>query len=200
MTKFAMRWLVSGAILFALLLTGCSLFQSPEPSPAPTNTPTATPTNMPTPEPATTPTPEPTAIPTAAPTYTPTPEPTATPSPAPTATPTNTPTPEPPATPTTESAADRAALVALYEATDGPNWTNNTKWLSEAHRRSMLCPSGAWSPDRPSRILIWSQCLGNFSDFGNQELKDSAKTLDLAAVDRDFNLVAGQFHLAFPFL
>ena len=72
MTKFAMRWLASGAILFALLLAGCSLFQSPdEPSPAPTNTPTATPTNMPTPEP--------TATPTTAPTHTPTPEPAGTP-------------------------------------------------------------------------------------------------------------------------
>ena len=27
---------------------------------------------------------------------------------------------------------DRAALVALYEATDGANWTNNTNWLSDA--------------------------------------------------------------------
>ena len=25
---------------------------------------------------------------------------------------------------------DRAALVALYNATDGPNWTDNTNWLS----------------------------------------------------------------------
>ena len=29
-------------------------------------------------------------------------------------------------------AADRAALVALYNATDGPNWRNNTNWLSNA--------------------------------------------------------------------
>ncbi|WP_419858183.1 Ig-like domain-containing protein [Candidatus Palauibacter irciniicola] len=28
--------------------------------------------------------------------------------------------------------ADRAALVALYEATDGPNWTNNDGWLTDA--------------------------------------------------------------------
>ena len=28
-------------------------------------------------------------------------------------------------------AADRAALVALYHATDGPNWTDNTGWLSD---------------------------------------------------------------------
>ena len=27
--------------------------------------------------------------------------------------------------------ADRAALVALYNATDGDNWTNNTNWLSD---------------------------------------------------------------------
>ena len=28
-------------------------------------------------------------------------------------------------------ATDRAALIALYQATDGPNWTNNTRWLSD---------------------------------------------------------------------
>ena len=27
---------------------------------------------------------------------------------------------------------DRAALVSLYEATDGPNWTNNDGWLTDA--------------------------------------------------------------------
>ena len=32
---------------------------------------------------------------------------------------------------------DREALVALYNATDGPNWTNNDNWLSEA-------PIGGW--------------------------------------------------------
>ena len=32
---------------------------------------------------------------------------------------------------------DRAALVALYEATDGPNWVNNDKWLTDA-------PLGEW--------------------------------------------------------
>ena len=29
------------------------------------------------------------------------------------------------------SSSDRDVLVALYEATDGDNWTNNTHWLSE---------------------------------------------------------------------
>ncbi|MDE0290080.1 MAG: fibronectin type III domain-containing protein [bacterium] len=30
----------------------------------------------------------------------------------------------------TASSSDRDALVALYNATDGPNWSNNTNWLS----------------------------------------------------------------------
>ncbi len=30
---------------------------------------------------------------------------------------------------------DRAALVALYEATDGPNWVNNENWLTDAPLR-----------------------------------------------------------------
>ncbi len=33
--------------------------------------------------------------------------------------------------------ADRAALVALYNATDGPNWVNNGNWLTDA-------PLGDW--------------------------------------------------------
>ena len=33
---------------------------------------------------------------------------------------------------TTVENPDRAALVALYEATDGPNWTDNTNWLTDA--------------------------------------------------------------------
>ena len=32
---------------------------------------------------------------------------------------------------------DRAALVALYNATDGPNWVDNTNWLTDA-------PLGEW--------------------------------------------------------
>lgn len=30
------------------------------------------------------------------------------------------------------SSPDRAVLVTFYHATDGPNWTNNTNWLSDA--------------------------------------------------------------------
>ena len=38
---------------------------------------------------------------------------------------------------TTVENTDRAALVALYEATDGPNWIDNTNWLTDA-------PLGEW--------------------------------------------------------
>ena len=37
----------------------------------------------------------------------------------------------------TATATDRAALVALYHATDGPNWFNNSNWLSDR-------PLGEW--------------------------------------------------------
>ena len=57
-----------------------------------------------------------------------------------TATPAATDTPGPTATATPESmevASDRAALIALYNATDGVNWTNNDNWLSNK-------PIGTW--------------------------------------------------------
>ncbi len=37
----------------------------------------------------------------------------------------------------TDGDPDRAALVALYEATDGPNWVNSENWLTDA-------PLGEW--------------------------------------------------------
>ena len=39
---------------------------------------------------------------------------------------------EPAPKPQTPSQADREALVALYHTTDGPNWRDNTNWLSDA--------------------------------------------------------------------
>ena len=41
-------------------------------------------------------------------------------------------------TATTSPETDREALVALYNATDGPNWRNNENWLSDA-------PIGEWN-------------------------------------------------------
>ena len=80
-----------------------------------------------------------------------------------------------------EGTSVRAALVALYEATDGDNWTNNRNWLTDA-------PIGEWfgvSADDSGRVieLILSQNqlngeipaeLGRLTDleymdlFGNQ--------------------------------
>ncbi|CAN0280957.1 unnamed protein product, partial [Ectocarpus sp. 12 AP-2014] len=46
--------------------------------------------------------------------------------------------PHPPQRPTSAiMSTDRAALVALYNATDGDNWTNNTNWNTDA-------PLGQW--------------------------------------------------------
>ena len=53
--------------------------------------------------------------------------PTLTETPGVTATPTATPTPS--VTPTAAT-TERGALIALYEATDGPNWKRNSNWLS----------------------------------------------------------------------
>ena len=105
--------------------------ETPLPAPAPsdsvvgqisTGTPTAEPisTFTPTPEiePTSTATPE-LVVEQVPPSPTFTPEPTNTP--VPTATPTATMVPDPP---------DLAALVALFNATDGPNWRRSDNWLS----------------------------------------------------------------------
>ena len=44
---------------------------------------------------------------------------------------------EPAPKPQTSSQADREALIALYNATDGPNWKDKDNWLSDA-------PIGEW--------------------------------------------------------
>ena len=78
MSKPIARGLVgAGAILLAILLTGCSDEPNPTPSPThtPTPAPTLAPTHAPTPEPTPTPTPEPTPATTMAPANTPTPVP-----------------------------------------------------------------------------------------------------------------------------
>ena len=115
------RWLAVVAVLaIGVVLSACS--DDPAPTPEPTAAPTAAPTDTPTPAPTATSTA--TLTPIGAPT--PTPTSTATPTPAPTDT--DTPTP---------ATVDRAALVALYEATEGANWTSNDNWLSNR-------PIGEW--------------------------------------------------------
>ena len=54
---------------------------------------------------------------------------------------------------------DRAALVALYEATDGPNWVNSDNWLTDA-------PLGDWygvDTDGPERVIRLSLAKNDLS-------------------------------------
>ena len=48
---------------------------------------------------------------------------------------------------------DEAALVALYNATDGPNWRNNTNWLTDA-------PLGDWAGVSANRITSNDRVVG----------------------------------------
>ena len=55
------------------------------------------------------------------------------------------------------TAADRNALRTLYEATDGPNWTNNSNWLTDA-------PLGDWhgvTTDDAGRVVQLSLEVNN---------------------------------------
>ena len=157
-SHFRSRWLaVLVALVVIAVLNACGGGPAPTstrtPTPASTDTPVATPTDAPTSAsvPADTPTPAPTTMPTPVPTTTPTPR-----AHGNARAPTNGDTctciyahrigyphirrgqgnihsrtnSTKTATPT--SGGDRAALVALYNATDGPNWNDNTNWLSEA--------------------------------------------------------------------
>ncbi|MCY4114386.1 MAG: hypothetical protein OXG33_10680 [Chloroflexi bacterium] len=84
--------------------------------------------------------------------------PTPTPVPAPTPTPASTPAPTPASAPTPAPEPRPAwlpnwqVLIDLYHATDGPNWSNNTNWLSAK-------PIGEWhgvsaSGDRVTRLSL----------------------------------------------
>ena len=153
--------------------------------------PTAVPTVIRSSEPAATPTQAatPIAVPAATPTHEPTPTavPTATPThePTPTAVPTATPTYEP--TPTPRTSLDRDLLVALYNATDGPNWANNSKWLSED-------PVGEWygvSTDTSERVTRLNLGRNQLSGHIPPELGSLTNLLQL-------NFVANQLSGTIP--
>ena len=63
-----------------------------------------------------------------------------------------------------EVLGDREALIAFYNATDGPNWTDNTNWCSDA-------PLDMWygvmtdSEGRVTQITLWDNGLSG--DAGN---------------------------------
>ena len=123
--------LLAAGVLLTALVTGCSSSQPSDQGPAGglgDVTPTATIA-----APATA-TPAPPEVPT------PTPAPERTPAPA----------PEPPDEPM--AAIDREVLVAFYNATGGPDWIDDTNWLSEL-------PIGQWQgvhTDAGGRVTVLS--------------------------------------------
>ncbi len=93
--------------------------------------------------------------------------------PAATATPTPTATPGP-----AQSDPDRAALVALYHNTDGPNWDDNTNWLTDR-------PIGEWhgvTTDSNGRVIRLDLARNNLMGRLPPELGDltSLSHLDLS--------------------
>ena len=80
---------------------------------------------------------------------------------------------------------DREALVALYNATDGPNWSNNTNWLSDE-------PIGQWYGvvTNDSGRVLWlflddNQLSGEIpSELGN--------LLNLYRLELDGNRLSGE--------
>ena len=83
-----------------------------------------------------------------------------------------------------DASTDKAALVALYNATDGPNWANNRNWLSDR-------PIGEWSrvsTDGDGRVTgLWldgNQLSGSIpSELSNLE--------NLRALSLSYNQLSG---------
>ena len=118
-------WKLAASALVLPVILACGIFggdtvPTPAPQLAATNILTATPTPNPTDTPTPTNTPEPTATPLSTPTA------------VPTATPELTPTPG-----NVIREADREALVAIYNATNGVFWARRQNWLSDG-------PIGTW--------------------------------------------------------
>ena len=75
--------------------------------------------------------------------------------------------------------SERDALIALYESTDGPNWTNSTNWLSFA-------PLGEWhgvTTDTEGRVTRLSLSDNNMSGSLTGQLGNlvALETLDLSS-------------------
>ncbi len=91
---------------------------------------------------------------------------------------------------------DRAALVALYNATDGPNWADNTNWLTDA-------PLGEWygvRTDGQGRVVeidlsggfdyeLWRPILHGLSGGIPPEL---GTLTNLEKLNLGFNALAGE--------
>lgn len=80
--------------------------------------------------------------------------------------------------------SDRAVLVALYNATDGPNWLNDANWLSDA-------PLGAWygvTTDSSGRVV--SVHLGS-NGLRGEIPAELGKLTNLRELSLSYNLLTG---------
>ncbi len=90
--------------------------------------------------------------------------------------------------------SDRTALVALYNATDGPNWIDNTNWLTDARlgewygvtadssgRVVQLDLRGQW--DDEARAIVLHGLRGELPD----ELANLTQLTSLSLSDNDLN-------------
>ena len=108
----------------------------------------------------------------------------------------------PSAAPVTSAESDREALIALYNATDGPNWTNNTNWLSDA-------PLDEWHGVRITRTgrvsLVWLEAnglsgeippeVGNLSELDELNLANNNLSGELPPeLGRLLNLIRLRLH------
>ncbi len=179
---------------------------APVPTPEPTNTavhtlaPTYTPS--PTPEPTVTPVPTNTPVPTPVPTDSPvpTPEPTDTPVPTPEPTDTPAPTPEPTDTPqptrtpvptaTPTPSPDRAVLISLYRAINGPNWDENGNWLSDR-------PIGEWHGVRTNGQSRVTELILRNNGLVGEIPADLGELTDLEDLNLAMNRLRGEIPAEF---
>ena len=87
---------------------------------------------------------------------------------------------------------DRAALVALYEATDGPRWVRSDKWLTSA-------PLGEWHgvwADSRGRVVALDLTSGNIGlGLAGEIPADLAKLTSLNLLDLRGNDLTGEIPL-----
>ena len=85
--------------------------------------------------------------------------------------------------PAASAATDRAALIALYHATDGPNWERNDNWLSTA-------PIGEWDgveTDTNGRVIELSLIINKLRGEIPRELGNLANLESLSLSDNELS-------------
>ena len=88
---------------------------------------------------------------------------------------------------------DAATLAALYNATDGPNWRDNTRWLTDA-------PISDWSGVTASNIVnggVVGECVVRRLDLSSNQLSgeipaELANLSNLEDLDLSSNQLSGE--------